>query len=388
MRRSRIIINLLAGIFCLTLLSGCSSSASGMNDQGVAAFEQGSYAEALSCFEKAIVEDNQNSSYQVNKGMACLALGDYDNAHSSFDTALRLADRNSKAADRQLAYRGIGITYMEEEDYESALQAFSQALECRAGHVGEVEYDILMYRAETQTRMGDYSDAVDTYTVLLEAQGESPQLYYLRGAARVKGGDLEQGTEDMDTAVADSSDYDMYLNCYYCLSDSGFAQEGVRYLREALTISETSASHKTRGIIDFLLEDYSAALAEFESFGSNADPDTLIYMGMCYQALGNDTNAYEVFSEALEKGGQNSEVYYQMGMCMFRMEEYEEALSYLTLAKESEDTAHYQEILYTEGICHERLADYQAALSDFQSYVSLYGSTPELDREITFLKTR
>ena len=39
------------------------------------------------------------------------------------------------------------------------MTSLDAALACEAGRAGEAEYDILLYRGETQTRMGDYAGA-------------------------------------------------------------------------------------------------------------------------------------------------------------------------------------------------------------------------------------
>ena len=316
---------LAAALAALFFLAACSSEADALNEQGLVFYGQGSYQEAVNSFDQAIRTDNQNPVYHVNKGMAYLEMGDYENAHSCFDLALRLDGKC------QAAYRGNGIAYMEAGSYEEAMNSFNTALACESGRASEAEYDILLYRGETETRMGDYTGAVNTYTVLLKTKGEQADFYYLRGVAYVKSGAVEEGIADMNKAIAlNPSDYNLYLNCYYCLADAGQAERGMDYLKNALTIGEsTTASHKSRGAVHFLLGDYNAALSEFGYEQETADVETLIYIGLCHQSLGDYTNSYEAFTRALELGGENLEVYYQMGMCMFSTGDYDKALEYL-----------------------------------------------------------
>ena len=371
-------------LLCALSLAACSSAGDEFNVEGLKKYTEGSYTEAVSLFEKAITADNQNEEFYVNKGMAYLELEDYANAHNAFDSALRLD------GDCQEAYRGHGIAYMEEGEYEAAMQAFEIALSCQSGRVSEAEYDILLYRGETQTRMGDYDGAKQTYTVLLDTQGEKAVTYYLRGVSRVKGGDTEGGMEDMDKAISlNKNDYDMYLNCYYCLADMDQEDQGIKYLQNALVIDEkANASHKSRGAVNFLLGDYSAALTEFEYEGATADVETLIYIGLCHQSLGDTTKSYEAFSKALAAGGENTEVYYQMGMCMFSTGDYETALEHLQNGLALGGGQHKAEMMYTVGLCHERQLNFKDALKAFEEYVALYGSNEELDKEIAFLRTR
>lgn len=385
--RKRRLLCLTAGLAAAFLLAACSSDADTLNEQGLTYYGQGAYSDAVNAFDQAIRADNQNAQYHVNKGMAYLEMGDLENAHSCFDLALRLDGKC------QAAYRGNGIAYMENGSYEEAMNSFNAALACESGRASEAEYDILLYRGETETRMGDYEGAIDTYSVLLKAKGEQADFYYLRGVAYVKNGAIEEGMADMNKAISlNRTDYNLYLNCYYCLADAGQAELGTDYLKNALTVGEsTTASHKARGAIHFLLGDYNAALSEFGYEAETADAETLIYIGLCHQSLGDYTSSYEAFSRALEAGGENLEVYYQMGMCMFSMEDYGQALEYLEkgleLTGQGIDT-HKQEMMYTQALCYERLRQFSDALKAFEAYVALYGSNAELDKELAFLRTR
>ena len=383
MNRKKVTI-LAVSVLCALCMSACSSAGDPYNEEGLKQYSQGAFSEAVSSFEKAITADNQNEDFYVNKGMAYLELADYANAHKAFDTAIRL-DGNCQAA-----YRGNGIAYLEEGQYESAMQAFELALSCKSGKVSETEYDILLYRGETQTRMGDYAGAKETYTVLLETQGEKAITYYLRGVAQVEGNMIQEGMEDMDKAISlNKNDYDMYLNCYYCLADAGQEDQGIKYLQSALLIDEkANPSHKSRGSVNFLLGDYSAALTEFEYLGETTDVEVLIYIGLCHQSLGDTSKSYDAFSKALANGGENSEVYYQMGMCMFSTGDYDTALSHLKNGLALGGGQHKQEMMYTIGLCYERQYEFKEALKAFEEYVALYGSNEELDKEIDFLRTR
>lgn len=388
-RRARRGRGVLLALFCLLALAGCSSEGARLNKEGLAYYESGSYAEAVSSFEKAIVADTQEPEYQVNKGMAYLELGEYASAQACFDSAIRLD------VDCEAAYRGKGIAYLESEEYEDAIAAFNQALNSASGRVTDLEYDILLYRGEAQRKAGDYEGAENTYTVLLETRGEDAGTYYLRGMVRAASaaagiGAYEAASEDFDKAVQLSpADYNLYLNIYYCLSEYGRSDLGTVYLQKALTVNDsTSASHKARGTIHFLLGDYSAALSEFQYEEEKAETEMLICIGLCYQAQGSYDTSYEYFERALEMGGEDAEIYYQMGMCMFSTQAYQSAVAYFLRALDMGDSIYQKEMMYTLGICYERLYQYEDALAAFQSYAAVYGSSAELDKEIQFLSTR
>lgn len=382
-------MGVIAAVSCLLAFSACSSEGSRLNEEGVALYESGSYAEAVSAFEKAIVADTQEPEYQVNKGMAYLEMGEYASAQACFDSAILLDDGC------ETAYRGRGITYLETGEYGEAVTAFDQALDSASGRVTDLEYDILFYRGEAECKAGSYEEAEHTYTVLLETRGEDARTYYLRGVARAaraaaEGGDYETAQADFDKAIQlTPADYNLYLNTYYCLTEHGRSDLGTVYLQQALTVNDTtSASHKARGTIHFLLGDYSAALAEFQYEEEKADTEMLICIGLCYQAQGLYETSYDYFERALSMGGENAEIYYQMGMCMFSTGDYQSAAGYFDRALSMGGSSYQKEMMYNLGVCYERQHQYSDALTAFQAYAEAYGSTAELDREIQFLSTR
>lgn len=377
-------------LLCVLLsAAGCSREASRLNKEGLEHYASGDYAGAVSVFEKAIVADNQKPDYQVNKGMAHLELGEYTNAINCFENALRLD------SEKETAYRGKGIAYLEAGDYETAIEAFRQALAVGSGKVGPMEYDILFYQGEALVKAGRYSEAIETYRVLKETRGSDADTEYLDGVAKAKeaaaqGGDFSSAIAAFDQALKlDASTYSRYLNVYYCLADCGQAESGKEYLKQALTIKDSSsAAHKSRGTIHFLLEDYSAALSEFQYEGGDADTEILICIGLCYEAIGEYDTSYEYFERVLERGGKTPEILYQMGMCMFSMEQYSKAVEYFSEAMSTEGTANRKEMMYCTAICHERLGQFAEAKAAFESYVTAYGGSPEIEREICFLETR
>ena len=70
------------------------------------------------------------------------------------------------------------------------------------------------------------------------------------------------------------------------------------------------------------------------------------------------------------------------------MEDYEESLDYLTRGLALDGGSYRREMLYMQALCYERLDRFAEALASFESYVALYGSSDELEKEMAFLRTR
>lgn len=68
--------------------------------------------------------------------------------------------------------RKEGIALLEQGSYEEAITKLDEALQAGNGKVGNVQYDILLYRAEAEYMTGDYAAAKHTYEILEQADGE------------------------------------------------------------------------------------------------------------------------------------------------------------------------------------------------------------------------
>ena len=106
-----------------------------------------------------------------------------------------------------------GIEELQKAKYEDAINTFNEALELSDGKVTEVQYDILIYRAEAEYMTGDLEAARTTIDTLIEVNGEKDE--YIRFLAQLDAkklvseaaealnvGDLDTAREKMDKAVS------------------------------------------------------------------------------------------------------------------------------------------------------------------------------------------
>ena len=97
----------------------------------------------------------------INMGMDAIEAHDYAGALSCFSNAV------SAGEDTRLAYRGMGIAYMGQGAYDSAIASFETALKSSNGLVKKVDYDINYYLAMAQYKSGDLDKAMETYNAIL-----------------------------------------------------------------------------------------------------------------------------------------------------------------------------------------------------------------------------
>lgn len=223
-----------------------------------------------------------------------------------------------------------GIEQVKNSDYASAIESFELALEKADGVVNAFELDILKYRAEAEFMLEDYKAAAHTYSVLSEVDAEKPEYLYYKAASEAMAGETDTAAEDYAKAA------------------------------EMIKEGETAAG---------------AAIA----VSSIAD---------AYRKAGNYDRAVDFCEQAIGSGISGPEIYNQMGLCMMAAERYDEAISWFEQGIAAGDEQQSRRMMYNMGAVYETRGDFAKALEIFQSYVSQYGSTPELEKEIAFLESR
>lgn len=371
--------------FLVLLLGGCASGkGEDLNQEGLKRFREGAFSEAVTAFEEAIVENNRESLYYDNMGMAYLEMEDYASAESAFQMALNLSEKD------KYAYRGLGIAYLRQGRYEEAVAAFFTAIEMAGTKVGQAEFDTLLYRAEAEIGMGDYAGAAATYKILVEAEPKNADYRYLLGRVFLMQGSLEEALAEFDQGVSNApKDYVYYVNIYKLLDERGYAEEGKNYLKSALTIGgDSDEIHQYRGEIQYLLENYSSAAAEFGAAKDSLDSRYLLFYGTCYSRMGDGQTAYEIYMKALEQSEEKAPLYQELALLKMDEGDYRAALSFLEQGIALNDVSVQKDLKYAEAVCYEYLHEYRTALERFEAWQAEFGGSPEATHEIEFLRTR
>lgn len=224
-------------------------------------------------------------------------------------------------------FRETGIEQLGSGDYEGAILSFEQALEHSDKLVGTFELDVLKYRAEAEYELGDYEAAAHTYGVLMQVEEEKPEYLNRRCMLYIKAGDLDQALLD-------------YEKIYVLNSDITLTEPILLALGQALTEAER---------VD---------------------------------------EAVALYQQAFADGLQSSELYNRMGMGEMETKNYDLALEYFAKGVQIGDADVLPKLLYNQAAVYEQKLEFAKALELLESYVSSYGSTPEVEKEIAFLKTR
>lgn len=227
----------------------------------------------------------------------------------------------------KLAFRDAGISQMDAGEYEAALQSFQQALEASDGLVGAFELDVLKYRAEAQMRTGAYGASAHTYSVLSQVDEERPE-YRTR-------------------------EFIMYV-----MADQ----------------------------LDAALETYEKAY-ELDAAGEEFTQGFLL-LGERLQEAGRAEEAMAIYETAVNDGSQSGELYNRMALCEIEAGEYDQALAYLEQGMAADDAQARAKLLYNQVVVYEQKLDFAKALVLLEQYAAEFGTTPEVEKELAFLRTR
>lgn len=321
---------------------------------------------------------------KTDLGMKCIEIAEYENAISYFQEAVD--DRENL----QLAYRGAGIAYMNQEKYDLARQCFVLALQEASLKITDTEMDISYYMAAAQYKSGDYTGAIQTYTNMLAFRKKDADLYYLRGIAYITNGNYELATADFNKSIELSpKDYDKYIQIYQNLKIHGYEEDGKVFIQNALKIaSEKNSETFNRGRLYYYLGDYESARTELEKAKTSGNLEAVLYLGKTYEALEDSNYAITLYEDYIEQDNTNGEAYNLLGLCRMALGKYEEALKNFQAGLETGDASAKQSLLFNEIVAYEYMGDFKTAAKKMEEYTAIYPEDSAAARENEFLKTR
>lgn len=320
----------------------------------------------------------------IDEGMDYIENAEYDNALNSFSQA-REAGENE-----ELIRRGEGIAYLGKTQYDQAVASFVQALACCDGTVTSLEFDINYYLATAYYKSGDYQSAYDTYTAILALHGKEVTALFLRGVTDLAMNNHAQAVADFDRAVElDKQNYSMYIDIYLSLDQHGYTEEGMDYLRSAMTASGSSISNYDRGRICYYMGDYENACVYLDNANrENSNQEVVLMLGKSYEATGDINFAASIYSNYIMNRGADAQIYNQLGLCKLQNGDYEAALEAFEngIAMNNMDTM--QTLRYNEVVAYEYLGDFKKACVLMEAYLASYPDDEAALREYAFLRTR
>ncbi len=321
----------------------------------------------------------------IDAGMKAIQNLDYSGAQECFEKAL------VNSEDQQLIYRGQGIAYIGLTQYEEAKEALLKAISYNRTGPDNITYDINYYLATAYYKTGELKKAIQIYSSIIALKPKETDAYYLRGSVELDNNEYEAAVADFDEAMKlAKTDYDMYINIYLSFERNGYREEGQKYLQDLLDHNGDSMSNYNKGRISFYLQDYDSArnLLEEARTESSGNADVILMLGRTYEVLGDYNYASSVYLNYLKDDTTQVEVYNQLGLCKMKMQDYQAALEAFQSALSIENNDMIQTLQYNEIVAYEYLGEYKQATVNIEKYLKLYPDDEKAQREYEFLQTR
>ena len=296
----------------------------------------------------------------------------------------------SNKAEAKATYRQMGIEYMEQGDYASAIEAFNSALSQGVGTVGADELDITYYKAAAQYASGDAEAAIATYNAIIDFDEDAYEAYYLRGCLYGKQGDIEAAKADFANAVKyNKADYELYLNIYENLAGLGDAENGETYLREALKFKGTEVTDlEYKGQIYYLLGEQESAIETLQSALEAGSTYANLYLAKSYDDKGDAETAEGYLKTYIAVVPADAVALNELGEIMLGNESYAEAVMYLEQGLAGDVIPNRGALMRNLIVAYEFNGDFDKAWEVVQEYVTLFPEDEEAQREYVFLKNR
>lgn len=258
---------------------------------------------------------------------------------------------------RQADYRRQGIEQLGAGNYAEAVQSFDLALFEKKGRVNSFHVDVLKYRAEAEYKAEDYESARNTYTILLEVDGR--KVEYL---------------VPYTLSCLQSEAWQDALDSYQELADIEKARE---HAGQVLAVFAERIEKKASGMP--LEPDQSEAPGEAELRRVHPQVDALVAEAIAGWDQEDITDLGTLYGiQGIHYVGTRE---YDLALERF------EAGIFACSGKPNGMKA-AQTCYYNQAVTYEYTGDFQKARELLETYMAHYGSNPELERELIFLRTR
>lgn len=134
--------------------------------------------------------------------------------------------------------------------------------------------------------------------------------------------------------------------------------------------------------------DYVSTTAAFTKAVEAGYKDMSIYAAICYENQKSYDKMKQYLDIYAQHTGMNSYLYYKYASYYCLLNDYSQALSYLSSGSACEDTEYLQEIKYAEIMCYIDMLDFNQAYVLATAYVNSYPEDQKGQDVLAYLDTR
>ncbi len=223
--------------------------------------------------------------------------------------------------------RNEGIEAFENGKYEEAVRLFSESIEESQWFTKDMDIDTYFYLGDAYMRLGKFQEAKETY-------------HYI------------QAFGSKETASL--------ANPYLNISDA---------------------------MTDVMDGKYDMAIEKLKVEVDNGDSVAAMYLGTCYEMLGDNKKMLESYEIYLKDNPVNSYLAYQISTYYLENDNVELAKAYIDNGLEA-DEEYKDKLLFNDIVYYEKNHDFETALSKAETLKNDYPDVEEYKKEYDFLYTR
>lgn len=246
----------------------------------------------------------------------------------------------------------VGMTRYAEDDWDSAIALFTEALKLAADKAShQVGRDAMhSKRAFCYAAKGDLEQAIKDYSTSIELRSENPNYWTGRGVTRLRKGEIDAAIADFDRAIQLKPDYGLAYN-------------------------NRASAYSARGEYRRAIEDYDRAIEL-----NRGDPYFYQHRAQTYQAVGEHDRAIADYGVALTLK-PNDAIFYAAGTIDPARIHYERAASYAAkgdyqraiddLTEAIRGQPDFWLAYHDRGLAHRAQGDAREAVADFGEAIRL-----------------
>ncbi len=187
-----------------------------------------------------------------------------------------------------------------------------------------------------------YEDAIETLNIMLKADPEAYEGYFLRGIAKYNLDDLMGAEMDFSQAIEKNPVFTTAFQ-YRAITRSrlGNYDDALNDFREAIDLRpDLPGPYYSRGVTYLLSQQFDKAVADFDKFirHENKVADAYINRGTAYLNLKDTTRAFDDYNRAIQTNRENPDGYVRRGMLYMARKNLDGALADFNKAIEYDST--------------------------------------------------
>jgi len=322
-------------------------------DIAVNRYNQQEYEIALELLDQAISLQPDFVDAYFQRAAAAERLLMYEDALVDYEILIHLADSMNEA------FFGKARTLYHLERYVDALDVFDHLMKLPSGSTNAVYFktanyasnqsavvgvttlqsnqaDLYNYKGLCHLELEQWQSALAAFEIALKQSPHNPDYLLNKALCLKNSGHTKQAMEELSLLLQHNPDHELaWYNLAVLAEDTGNIPEKLNQLNNSLgSATKIPSAYLNRGIIKYKAQDYSGALADFDSalILKPNDHDFLINRAMALEKMKYYQRAIDDLDQVLQKNDKNAQAYKLKGDIFFRTDDFQAAAANYTMA--------------------------------------------------------